>query len=289
MAKWTACWLIISLLCFTIAGEGFYLVNCQGVMWGPYPQPVYNAAWNPLEILKWFVKMLRTPEYRSPGEPSTPQQVTTPSTVDEISNIYELVAYCNAHPDLINQRIGEAAQKYDYEVPDVTCQVQLITTDGSGTVETTWFFSNGKVRKIEYGLTGSNVKAKIVSDESFAVTEIKLFLKGQFEAAGEKAEEEFGKKYKVTYYNLDPPLWDSVTISSIILVAFGIATHLTKKKLIGIATPTYIAAAFIYTTPYGPPTFMFFAGITSLITAFTKEETEIEKPVTAEKFLEQLK
>jgi len=202
MNRWMAGWLIVSLLCFTVSGAGFYLVNCQATMWGPYPQPLYTDTWNPLEIMKWFFKVLQPPEYEAPGEPSEPRQVAAPASVDEISNIYELVAYCNAHPDLVNQRIQEVSQQYGYQVPSVTCQVQVITTDGSGTVYTTWFFSQGKFSKIEYGLSGNNVKAKIVGDEGFIVSEVKLFLKGLFEAAKSRAEDEFGKKYKITYYNL---------------------------------------------------------------------------------------
>ena len=129
--RWMAGWLIVSLICFTVSGAGFYLVNCQGMMWGPYPQPLYTDAWNPIEIMRWFFKLLQSPEYESPSEPSEPKQVSPPTSVDEISDIYELVAYCNAHPDLVNQRIQEVSHQYGYEVPSVTCQVQLTTTDGT--------------------------------------------------------------------------------------------------------------------------------------------------------------
>jgi len=286
MTKWIACWLILSLLCFTVSGAGFYLVNCQGAMWGIYPQPLYTDAWNPIEIMRWFFKMLQPPEYESPSEPSEPQQVSPPTSVDEVSNIYELVAYCNAHPDLVNQRIQEASHQYGYEVPSVTCQVQLTTTDGSGTVETTWFFSQGKFQKIEYGLTGDNVKAKIVGDEGFIVSEVKLFLKGMFEAAKNRAEDEFGKKYRVTYYNLDPPLWDSIALGLGIFVSMLSLALLTRRREIALITPfIYIAAAFIYTTPYGPPVLMFFAGITSIPFPSEKRKTESKK-LTVEKFLE---
>ncbi len=286
MSKWMACWLIVSLLCFTVSGAGFYLVGNQAMLFGVYPQPLYMDSWNPIEIMKWFFKMLQPPEYESPSEPSEPKQVSPPATVDAISDIYELVAYCNAHPDLVNQRIQEASHQYGYEVPSVTCQVQLTTTDGSGTVETTWFFSQGKFQKIEYGLTGDNVKAKIVGDEGFIVSEVKLFLKGMFEAAKNRAEDEFGKKYRVTYYNLDPPLWDSVALGLGIFVSMLSLALLTRRREIALITPfIYIVAAFIYTTPYGPPTLMFFAGITSIPFPSEKRKTESKK-LTVEKFLE---
>ena len=261
------------------------MVNCQAAMFGVYPQPLYMDSWNPIEIMRWFFKMLQPPEYESPSEPSEPKQVSPPTTVDEISDIYELVAYCNAHPDLVNQRIQEASHQYGYQVPSVTCQAHLTTTDGSGTVETTWYFSQGKFQKVEFGLSGNNIKAKIVGDESFIVSEVKLFLRGMFESAKNRAEQEFGKKYRVTYYNLDPPLWDSVVLGFGILVTISLVALITRRREVMLITPfIYIAAAFIYTTPYGPPTLMFFAGLTSIPIPSKKKERK--EPTAVEKFVE---
>jgi len=291
--KWMAGWLMFSLFCFTVSGLGIYLINSQAAMFGVYPQPLYAVdTWNPFEIIQWIVKMFQQPEYEQPSEPSAPRQVTAPATVDEIDNIYELVAYCNAHPELVNRKIEEAANQYGYTVPSVTCQAQLTTTGKSGTVETTWFFVRGKFQKIEYGLKGSNVKAKIISDESFAVSEMKLFLKGSFETARVKAEEGYGSKYRVSYYSLDPPVLPCVAIGVGMFIFFsGIAAAFKNKKWVySTASITYFIGSFIYTIPYGPPILMAFAGITSLFSAFhTPKEVQVKPPEQVEKFLESLR
>ncbi|MCD6241507.1 hypothetical protein J7K27_08385 [Candidatus Bathyarchaeota archaeon] len=292
--KWVAGWLIFSLFCFTIAGAGLYLVNNQAAMFGVYPQPVYTVgAWNPFEILKWIGKLASQPEYSTPGEPTSPKAVAPPATVDDIDNIFELVAYCNAHPDLVNKRIQEAAEHYDYQIPKVTCQARVTTTGKSGTVQTTWFFKDGKFQKIEYGFKGTNVKAEVVSDESFAVTEVKLFLKGQFEQAENLAKEGYGTKYRVLSYNLDPPAATIIAAGLGLLIVFvgiTLAFRRVGKWVFTSASIIYTVLGFIYTAPYGPPIFMAFAGVSSLITAFLEPKQEVRIPTkkfTVQKYLEQ--
>jgi len=291
--KWVTAWIIISLFCFTISGTGIYLVNNQAMMFGVYPQPLYTDQWNPYEILKWLSKLASQPEYTAPGEPATPKTVAAPATIDGIDNIFELVAYCNAHPDLVNKRIQEAAQKYDYQIPKTACQVRVTTTDGSGTVQTTWFFKDGKFVKVEYGYKGTNVKGEIISDEDFAVLEMKLFLKGNFEKAKQLAEDEYGKKYRVISYNLDPPIITIIAVGAGLLLVFigvALAVRRISRYVFASATLTYTLVSFIFTAPFEPPVYMAFAGISSLITAFLapKKPLTITEKRTVPRYLEQI-
>jgi len=138
---------------------------------------------------------------------TTPTVVTSPTTYEDIEDVWQFVNYVNAHKDEINDKLHELADKMDVELPEgnYAVFVQVVRPDGSA-VYLTFHYSDGRFTGVEEGWqtrSGETVVAKITHvKEEFLVKCFKLLMEGDYEELNDEAVHGyFAKSYIIEEVN----------------------------------------------------------------------------------------
>jgi len=138
---------------------------------------------------------------------TTPSAVTTPTTYEDIEDVWQFVNYANVHKEEISTKLHELADQMGVELPegDYAVFVQVVRPGGEA-VYITLHYSDGKFTGITEGWQAARnetVVAKITHvKEEFLVKCFKLLMEGDYEELNDEAVHGyFAKSYIIEEVN----------------------------------------------------------------------------------------
>lgn len=150
--------------------------------------------------------------FATPRNPTTnataPTMVTSPSSYEDIEDVWQFKEYVNTHEDEINTKLHELVEQIGVELPegDYAVFVQVVRPNGEA-VYLTFHYSDGKFTGVEEGWQASpseTVVAKITHvKEEFLVKCFKLLMSGEYEELNDEAVHGyFTKSYIIEEVNI---------------------------------------------------------------------------------------
>lgn len=139
---------------------------------------------------------------------TTPAVVTTPSSYEDVEDVWDFMAYANAHKDEINTKLQELAAEMGVELPqgDYAVYVEVVRPNGEA-VYITLHYSDGEFTGVEEGWQAApneTVVAKITHvKEEFLIKCFKLLMGGEYEELNDEAVHGyFAKSYIIEEINI---------------------------------------------------------------------------------------